>query len=168
MAYGIIANQTPQVDAFTKDQTLQSTTAALYGLSGETALPDNAFQQIKTLIDSANANANTKAKVQLVYYQGTDTFGESGATSITFSFAPKAVICLGKVYRGSLYTVDNNYTITVPMELLSTSYTSGWGFGYRTMGKKSPDGKTLTWYSSATAQGQFNQSDYRYYYLGIG
>lgn len=158
-----------QGTALNKANLFSDSTASSLGLSSS-ATPDGALSKLKDLIDSTNTNANTRAKVQLVYYQGTDTYGESGATSITFSFAPKAVICLGKVIVsiGGLQAVDRDYTITVPMELLSASYTGGWGFGYGTMGKKSQDGKTLTWYSQTTAQGQFNQSAYRYYYLGIG
>lgn len=99
MAYGIIANQTPQVDAFTKDQTLQSATAALYGLSGETALPDNVFQQIKNLIDAVNISTNSKCAITLGSYIGT------GTNSHTISLPVRPKILMIMETDGLLYSI---------------------------------------------------------------
>lgn len=44
-------NNIPVQYYFNQTQTLQPTTAALYGLSGGNALPDNVFQNIKSMID---------------------------------------------------------------------------------------------------------------------
>lgn len=114
-------------------------------------------------------------------YVGTDTYGASGANSITFSFAPKLVFmlkyeqvtmpsnCAQLFGRNS--STNTNYML--PMYLLQTSYTAGWGFANGVSnydyGKKSEDGKTLYWYNSyGSASYQLNSSTFRYYWLAIG
>lgn len=169
MAYGIIANQTPQVDAFTKDQTLQSTTAALYGLSGVTALPDNAFQQIKSLIDNANANTNLKTESKIVSYIGTGTFGESNPCSVSADFPIQVAIHI----RNTDYDPLEVLSVMISQQL-TTSYTQGNGLEpYKgdtklLYGKKSSDGHSFYWYNTDSANGQCNASGETYIFLLLG
>ncbi len=74
-----------------KANLLKDATAELYGLPN-TAVPDDVLSKIKTLIDSANANANTKARIATGSYTGTGTHGSSNPNRLTFEFAPKLVM----------------------------------------------------------------------------
>ena len=67
-------NPTQEGTPLNKNSLLKDSTAALFGL-GVDAVPDDVLNAIKTLIDTANANVNTKAKIASGSYTG------SGATS---------------------------------------------------------------------------------------
>ena len=54
-----------QVGAYTKAQSLTSATAQLFGLAAS-AVPDDVLKKVKTLIDSANSNANSAVKEILI------------------------------------------------------------------------------------------------------
>lgn len=79
-------------DALNKANLLKDATAALYGLES-TAVPDNVFSLIKTLID--NANASIEKKTATGYYIGT---GGKNRT-IPLPFTPKAVLVLQYGYH---------------------------------------------------------------------
>ena len=54
---------------------------------------------------------------------------------------------------------------------LTTEFKNGAGFpydGYKAYGKKSPDGKTFSWYSREADYVQSNQRSAKYYVLAIG
>lgn len=104
-------NNIPVQYYFNQTQTLQPTTAALYGLSGGNALPDNVFQKIKSMIDFNATITNS-------FYIGT------GTNEFTLSF--NNPIKFLWIYRASL-TIDNNvfsYQIIFavsPIDLLPSS-----------------------------------------------
>lgn len=106
-----------------------------------------------------------KARVQVVSYVGTGTYGEDNPCSITAGFKIKAAIMMYHYIpsSGSLFMISDE---------LSTNYTADIGFSEvnanYSWGKKSADGKTLSWYGTRSASGQFNDSGYKYYVLCIG
>lgn len=106
-----------------------------------------------------------KARVQVVSYVGTGTYGEDNPCSITAGFKIKAAIMMYHYIpsSGSLFMISDE---------LSTNYTADIGFSEAnanySWGKKSADGKTLSWYGTRSASGQFNNSGYKYYVLCIG
>ena len=106
-----------------------------------------------------------KARVQVVSYVGTGTYGSDNPCSITADFKIKAAIMMYHYIpsAGSLFMISDE---------LSTDYTSEIGFSEAnanySWGKKSADGKTLFWYGTRSSSGQFNDSGYKYYVLCIG
>ena len=95
-----------QVGAYDKNQSLTSTTAQLFGLDAN-AVPDAVFNKIKTFIDSANSNANGKAKIQTGSYIGTGTGGDSNPTVINLNFTPKFIVIAGSYSKESSYIYTN-------------------------------------------------------------
>lgn len=127
-----------------------------------------------------------KVKIEFGSYIGTGTFGVDNPNSLTFSFAPKAVIFLSK-YCGAdgtfsptsaIYGNSKSAYFMQYVPALMTTYKKGGGFGMdeldkdnyliKPSGKRSEDGKTVTWYHSLNASDQFNASNYTYYYMAIG
>lgn len=121
-----------------------------------------------------------KARVQVVSYVGTGTYGKDNPCSLTFDFVPKVVMFIDYTYsdgsnRGNHY-VDNYSNIYYEMTRMSTkkltdAYTQGCGFGgysQQLYGKKTNGGKTITWYAQSGSDYQANNTGYVYTYLGIG
>ena len=106
-----------------------------------------------------------KARVQVVSYVGTGTYGDGNQCSITANFKIKSAIMM---YH---YMPSAGSIFMIPDEL-STDYTSDIGFSEvnanYSWAKKSADGKTLFWYGTRSASGQFNESGRTYYVLCIG
>lgn len=163
-----------QVGAFAKEQTLTAATAALVGL-GADATPDQMFAKLKGLLDAAGNHADTKAQIEVKSYIGTGTYGESNPCSLTFSFVPDyALVLVSKQATNQIYPIALRYDNMPYMvsSILTTSYgIRGSGFcigdavgGY---GKKSPDGRTIYWYSNS-ASSQLNHSGDEYFFVGIG
>lgn len=174
-----------------KASLLKDATAALYGLPN-TAVPDNVLSKIKTLIDSANANANTKARIATGSYTGTGTYGASNPNSLTFEFAPKIVLLTiantGKsgnnpyaypmLFGSNVGAKDGFTSYIMHTDMLSTTYKNGLGFAgigssnySYTYGKKSSDGKTFSWYNTTDDSAQCNRpasSGLVYHYFAIG
>lgn len=120
-------------------------------------------------------------KIETGSYVGSDTYGESGANSLTFSFTPKMVFLVMREQANNPNNISQMFGTNnspqnihvLPMYLLTTTYKGGFGFtdGTNTYNyaKKSEDGKTLYWHNSYGNPGyQANSSAYRYYYLAIG
>lgn len=120
------------------------------------------------------------AKVQIATgsYTGTGTYGASGAMSLTFDFAPKYVAILDVIYANSTdrgpYPLhqSNGVHNQLLTEGLYTTYRRYAGFSTNptdtTLGKKSEDGKTISWYDTASASNMFNESGSKYFYIAIG
>ena len=154
-------NPTQEGTPLNKNTLLKDTTAALFGL-GTSAVPDDVFSKIKTLINSANINANTKARIATGSYTGTNTYGASNPCSLTFDFVPKLVMLVSSRNYG--------FFISPSSECYSQYWTSimwhacTWS------------GHTVSWYttggqndmgsSNANADAQFNSGIV--YYLAIG
>lgn len=115
-----------------------------------------------------------KARVQVVSYVGTGTYGESNPCSLTFDFPPKVVMFLRGYKKGSnqfgflTASHDTDNKVVTP-ESLTTTYTryNGFGGNFGSYAKKSEDGKTIFWYNEDTST-QGNNAGYTYYYLALG
>lgn len=113
-----------------------------------------------------------KTRMQVVSYVGTGTYGESNAMSLTFNFAPRAVLFLG-TDKDSTSVIVQNTTRAMIAALLTTNYRARTGFTLDfsrnpSYGKKSSDEKTFYWYNTYFDGGQFNVSGYTYYFIAIG
>lgn len=121
------------------------------------------------------------AKIETGSYAGTGTYGSSNPNSLTFGFEPKVVAVYGywqsnvsRYFDMTGTSKSNNNIAFIPMSILTTSYTSGIGFTYRTTNnpscymKKSADGKTISWYHNSGATEQCNDSEFTFYYMAIG
>lgn len=115
-----------------------------------------------------------KARVQVVSYVGTGTYGSDHPNSLTFDFAPKVVMFLrgykkGSTQFGHLTASNSNDNKVVTPESLATTYTRYNGFGgpFGSYAKKSEDGKTIFWYNEQPST-QGNDTGYTYYFLAIG
>ena len=79
-------------------------------------------------------------------------------------------------YGSTRFFNTNAYQAIQPVGRYSTEYTKYHGFGYNysdygyfVYGKRSEDGKAISWYNqSPTASHQFNENGIQYYYLAIG
>lgn len=104
MAYGVVLGQKPVLDNyFTKEETLNSDTAALYGLNTD-SVPDAVFNKIKTLVDDIS---NTSTELIYGSYVGDAGWPEHGdrntpeakrnSQTIVLGFEPKLVIIIPQV-----------------------------------------------------------------------
>lgn len=122
-----------------------------------------------------------KARVQVVSYVGTGTYGSDHPNSVTANFPIKLLAVQTISIKGNNGNfVDKNgyetkYSPFMIGDILSTQYTYGSGCGYKpdsftnSYGKKSEDGKTFYWYTSAASpRYQFNDAGYTYTVLLIG
>lgn len=105
-------------------------------------------------------------------YTGTGTFGSSNPNTLTFGFSPKLIVVYGVYISGNTYPFNfyNNPPITSPIGIPDT-FTQGCGL-YKTtngtpFGKYNKSTKTFSWYNTASAGAQLNESAV-YYYIAIG
>lgn len=154
-----------QVGAFTKVQTLTAGTAALVGL-GADAVPDAVFAKMISLIDAANANANSRTKIKLVTYIGTGAKGDGNAISLTADFPIQAAIWLAP-------RLESPYRAFINVTALPTSYgrQNGFNGGAETNKtsdmKRGEDYKSISWYST-DAYAMLNATSTMYSILLIG
>ena len=150
-------NPTQEGTPLNKNSLLKDSTAALFGL-GVDAVPDDVLNAIKTLIDTANANANTKAKIATGSYTG------SGATSksLTFDFVPKLVV----VRVGTSGYNSSGVALVLVYQNSDASYWYGTGSSRKV--SVTWNGKTVTWSCSDGAHWAFNDSSLSYKYVAIG
>lgn len=135
---------------------LSNETKTLFGLSAD-AVPDDVLALIKTLIDAANTNANSKAKIATGSYTGTGTYGSSNPNSLTFDFEPKILF------------VTNPSTATSQLVAL---YGSMYSFSYHTATSTnyvtiSWGNKNVSWYATSDKY-QLNDTGQTYNYMAIG
>ncbi len=111
-----------------------------------------------------------KARVQVVSYVGTGTYGESNPNSLTFGFVAKFIMQLGTSSgKEGIYFASESGVVAIP-NFLDNDYRSRCGFGDLAYSycKKSVDGKTITWYSTRDQYKQENSAGVTYYYVAIG
>ena len=111
-----------------------------------------------------------KARVQVVSYVGTGTYGKDHPSSITFDFVPKIAIAITYTHVNQS---NENIDSTMVFDMLTTNMHDYYGFSaaafnYPSYGKKSSDGKTFSWYNTHNAYTQLNESGNKYYILAIG
>lgn len=109
-----------------------------------------------------------KARVQVVSYVGTGTYGESNPNSLTFGNLPEAIIFLGRVDSSgivySLFYTQQETRVLYPKIIPNgRNDVNGYGFGYSIYGKR--DGNTISWYSTKNQDCQANSIGYTFYYL---
>lgn len=154
-----------QVGAFTKVQTLTAGTAALVGL-GADAVPDAVFAKMISLIDAANANANSRTKIKLVSYIGNDVTGADHAITLSADFPIQVAIWLAP-------RLESPYRAFINVTALPTSYgvQNGFSGGAEPRDasnmKRGEDYKSISWYST-DVYGMLNASSQTYSILLIG
>lgn len=133
---------------------------------------NNMISQINSGVDSEIANL---PKVVFGSYVGTGLSGEDNPCVLTFDFAPK-IVCVSDEY-GILASVDwaDNFFINACfVESWPSTFDPAAGFGLKGQrcGRRSEDGKTISWYNSISvsdsAGRQLNESGKTYYYMAIG
>ena len=149
-------NPTQEGTPLNKNSLLKDATAALFGLSAN-AVPDDVFSMIKNLVNDANANANTRAKIATGSYDG------SGATSksLTFDFVPKLLIVSDNNRNvgnscGAIFVIHNGVVKCMALTSASTQTLTA-----------TISGTTLTWTASAAATA-VNVSGRAAQYVAIG
>lgn len=162
-------NPTQEGTPLNKASLLKDATAALFGL-GTDAVPDDVLQMIRSVLD-------IKTETEIVSYTGTGTYGADNPNSITFSRAPKLIIMIGgRATIGNLRWFqlganEEEWIYMLPTEALSAEFEAMIGFGNNVnsgvYGKKSKDGKTISWYNQGRASWQYNDSDRVYYLLAL-
>lgn len=90
-------------------------------------------------------------------YTGTGAYGASHPTSVTFPFEPVLFF-----FPSEFRTLFAN-TFSMGYKRINSD-----GFGTYVNIKKSADGKTISWYSDASAIQQYNDSGTIFYYIAIG
>lgn len=155
------------------DDAVSALTGAGLTLGDDT--PSEAFEAIAGVI---GANMQT-AKIEIVEYTGTGTYGASNPTNVVFSFDPDYVIMVAEKSSSDLITSYLSYNSTrktfQPIAMLTTSYVSTNSYGLinsSTAGthiRYTPTNKTLSFYSTGTgaAKTQYNESGNTYYVLAI-
>lgn len=162
-----------------KKALLQDATAALFQLSGDTALPDKVFEILsKAALVGEDGSISTIAgigvsQVKIVSgtYIGNGKYGESNPNSLSFDGKPKLVIVFDNS-SGGLKPSGNNtswYTSFIWSEGFSklevktdTSYTNTVNF--------EQSGNGLSWYSKGSNgadKSQLNESGVSYTYFAI-
>lgn len=162
-------NPTQEGTPLNKNSLLKDSTAALFGL-GVDAVPDDVLNAIKTLIDTANANANTKAKIATGSYTGTGSSGKNNKTSLTLDFAPRLIIVARNVMdtlEGSANVRQMDVMILHPAVggFSNYEFTAGANNFYSVGSEVS--GNTVSWWSKYP-ESQLNVSGKTYNYVAIG
>lgn len=99
-----------------------------------------------------------KARVQVLSYVGTGTYGSSNPNSLTFDFVPKIVVIQSSTenskYGSCIVLNGTKQAITYP----STDYTSEFSWNK----------KTVSWYNQDGSDYQLNKSNAKYTAVAIG
>jgi hypothetical protein len=161
-------NPTQEGTPLNKASLLKDTTAALFDL-GSDAVPDDVLKVIRSVLD-------IKTEMEIVRYTGTGTYGADNPNSITFSRAPQLIIMIGGRHTNgnkmwAQIGNEKDWIYMLPTEALPTEYEERIGLGNnangRVCGKKSEDGKTISWYNGDYASWQYNDSNMVYYLLAL-
>lgn len=113
-----------------------------------------------------------KARVQVVSYVGTGTYGSDHPNSLTFDFVPKAILFMYR-FGNSVDPNGTMYARFVAVTALNTTYKKVWFAQLNSNGnagymKISEDRKTVSWYNTYGAYYQSNESGTTYVFLAIG
>lgn len=163
------------------DNLISAATASSLGLAG-TATPNEAFAQIKALIDAANANSNTKCRVATGSYVGTGVSGViNPPMAFQFPFKPKfvAVPTLIRPTKGYLELITLNDggipalavdSVPTGPEYSSSDNLIDGPFGRWTSYRYDNNTNTLYFYTldSNAPYYQLNLSGSTYYWIALG
>lgn len=122
-------------------------------------------------------NAREASKVVVGQYTGTGRYGLASANQLVFNGTPKVVMIpyyrTSNTYQAYQSLSLQNYIWILNIKELSTEYASFKGFGgqgnnlaYTPQGKKSTDGRIISWYNG-TAELQFNSTGHVYTYIAL-
>lgn len=152
---GINADGWTQVGtALNKANLLTDATASALDLTGDDPTVNDALEELAT----------NYGRCEVVSHVGTGSSGSADSPiSLTFTFAPKVVIACNQWLSSSGYQGDSGLA-TMWIDKLTTSFESNrmWGLTGN-YGKKSEDGKTISWYGGTT----YNYSSREYYFIGL-
>lgn len=126
---------------------------ALFGSTADRT-PNQAFDRLRALVQTAQSTANGSARIVLGIYTGTGTFGEANRKTLTFPFEPKAVGVQN--YQYSVWIIRGNVSqVTVDTALRFRFENVQW------------TGNSVSWYGTNPTL-QANANDEKYYYIAIG
>lgn len=139
---------------------------------------NNMISQINSGVDSeiesVNEQITSMPRVVFGSYVGTGKYGERYPNSITFDFAPKFVcVSINDGVVVDTSAIDKTTGAFVTAWATAPSWSQGFGYSTKSKGRKSTDGKTISWYTKEDndAYGpkyQLNESGKTYYYMAIG
>ena len=113
-----------------------------------------------------------KTMFEIVSYIGTEAYGASNPTSLTFGRVPKFISYLGYKNNQNVWNSfsanSSNYYNSVLVEALTKEFSTNCGFGYsyrngQVHGRRT--GNRIEWYNDYSASNQFNTAGYTYYYI---
>ena len=139
-----------QVGAYTKAQTLQAATSALYGL-GPDAVPDDVFKAIVEVAVYLESGS----------YVGTGKYGESNKTTITLEHAPVFVLIRddNMSFNGGLSAQSYAFWCKgVSFDVLNGASDKRFWFLNK---------KTLSWYATNNASDQLNYAGEKYFWVAL-
>lgn len=165
-----IASQIP--DVYSKTDTITAETLTQLGLTAD-KLPNDAFQQIKTLIDNVQSSTDSKAKIQTGSYVGTGTYGANNPCSLTFDFEPKVVFIEKYKYYDTPFYASGAAATFRDFNILINPCVGG--NGTNASCHIAWNSNTVSWYFDYTPVGerymnsfQQNVNGQTYHYIGIG
>lgn len=99
-----------------------------------------------------------KARVQVVSYVGTGTYGEDNPCSLTFDFAPRffAIMCDDDYYAYNAFAIRGAKYMGYQFDGNSVANNIAW------------EGDKFSWYSYVSAARQYNDSGQTYHAVAIG
>ena len=148
-----------------KNSLLKDATAALFQLSGDTALPDKVFEILSKaalagdngILTTPDGNRVPRLTIEKGTYTGTGKYGKANPTSISFSSTPELVFVSGlpeQNTNGPFFAVRGGQGVNV-----------GVGTETETMNKVTW-GSTVSWYTTKGEAEQMNDSR-EYVYIGV-
>lgn len=193
---GVWKKLVPDENQTSDELTVTDAAAEALGLDAGATLSE-ALEKLKAYLDSIETvlkggtaeGLRTPGWFAAGSYEGTGEDGAEHPNSLTFDFVPRVVEILGYAYtkNGSEVWVDcrRSTDLMYPVmltERLTEAFVQGRGLqdargttvgdaANVAYGKKSADGKTVSWYTTggtASWNAQFNQNGYRYYYSAMG
>lgn len=102
-----------------------------------------------------------KARVQVLSYVGTGTYGSSNPNSLTFGFVPKVIL----IYRPPENYNDYYHICMFLFNGVNTGITLAYGTGFNNV---TWNGKKVSWYSDGASENQMSVSGQKYYAAAIG
>lgn len=134
-------------------------------VTGHAAIPAN------TTITYLGQLGEPGAKIEVVTYVGTGTYGEGNPCSVTLDFSPKLVFRTAETsgnISGLYGATGTSYSLAV-LPADDTYYPTSFPMGQSTsLTKKSLDGKTISWYDTQHATYQLNYLNWHYALVFIG
>ena len=102
-----------------------------------------------------------KARVQVVSYVGTGTYGSDHPNSLTFDFVPKVIL----IYRPPKNNDDYYHICMFLFNGVNTGITLAYGAGFNNV---TWNNKEVSWYSNGASENQMSVSGQKYYAAAIG